>query len=197
MTKVVQIPMFAADNRRLDVWDNYPCDEVQIVLALGGSTGDLKKFADIGGGAQPLLNRALVKENGIECTLLDVSQAELDKAPDYYIKIRVDLNAPRDEFCALVGRERYDLMFSHDLLEHVKRPLRVHDNICSALKPGGLAVHFYPSGACLPLLINRLLPERITRSMLRIPAAPRLGWPSGEVSGFLCHVRASFKGTPY
>ncbi len=168
MTREFQIPVFAADDRRLDVWDNYPCDEGQIVLALGGATGNLKKVADIGGGAQPLLNRARVKENGLECTLLDISQAELDKAPDYYIKTRVDLNAPLDEFCALVGKERYDLMFSHDLLEHVKQPVRVHSNICAALKPGGLAVHFYPSGACLPLLINRLFPERITRPLLRV-----------------------------
>jgi len=157
-------------NLRLDVFDNFPCGEGELsslILNFGISTGHLRHVADIGGGANPLFGSTLIKENRIEYSLLDISRSELDKAPAYYKKIQVDATAPLDEFCASVGTEKFDLVFSQCFLEHVEDPLRVHQNIYAILTPGGVAVHLYPSPNCFPLVINRLLPERISQRLLR------------------------------
>jgi SAM-dependent methyltransferase len=175
MTLHLQSDPSARNDLRLDVFENFPRGDGErgiLAFQLGIANGPLRCIADIGGGANPLLDDALIRENGIEYTMLDISQVELEKAPAHYRKIQVDVTAPLEEFCARVGREEFDLVCSRDFLEHVRDPLRVHQNVYAALKPGGLAVHFYPSPNCLPLFLNRLLPERLSHLLLRI-AQPR------------------------
>jgi SAM-dependent methyltransferase len=155
----------------LDVFDNFPRGDGErgsFVLALAKALGSVERVADIGGGANPLLDEARLQANGIECTLLDISAAELKKAPAYYKQILVDMTTSPEDFCERVGRERFDVMFSNDFLEHIRNPARVHKNIFDALRPGGLAIHFYPSPMCIPLIVNRLLPDWLTRALLRI-----------------------------
>ena len=58
-------------------------------------------------------------------------------------------------------------------LEHVRTPLQVHRNIHSLLRSGGLAVHFYSSPYNVPLGLNRVLPEWVTTTMVRIAQPTR------------------------
>lgn len=156
---------------RLDVFDNFPRGDGErgaFVLAFAKALGPVERVADIGGGANPLLDEARLQANGIECTLLDISAQELKKAPACYKQILVDMTTSLDDFCERVGRKRFDLMFSNDFLEHVRNPVRVHENIFAALRPGGLAIHFYPSPRCIPLVVNRLMPDWLTRPLLRM-----------------------------
>lgn len=160
----------------LEVFDAFPGKEGQrssFILELGKRAGSFKRIADIGGGANPLFDSSQIQRNAIEYFVLDVSEGELQKAPGCYQKILVDATAPLDEFCARVGRDRFDLVFSHDFLEHVRDPFRVHENIHSVLRPNGLAIHFYPSPRCLPLIVNRYFPEKLTRTLLRIAQPKR------------------------
>ena len=173
-------PTLAEHGPRLEVFQNFPCWETgsallkQYISSLG-----LRTVADVGGGAYPLLDSAFIQENGIEYSLLDISQTQLDKAPAYCNKIRVDLATPEDQFSGSVGKECFDLVFSHMFLEHVRDPLRVHRNIHTALKPGGIAIHFFASSNNLPLTINRFMPSRVTNIMARISQ------PGRELNGDL------------
>jgi len=174
MPDTVPLQWMGPTGPQFDVFDNYPGFDKsrgfleQIVINLGA-----KSIADVGGGANPRLDEQFIRENGIDYSLLDISQEELDKAPKSYRKFKVDLTAAQKEFTACVGEERFDLVFSHFFLEHVPDALQVHRNICSSLRRGGVAVHFFPSPRCLPLFINSVLPESITRVMLRVAQPDR------------------------
>jgi hypothetical protein len=58
-------------------------------------------------------------------------------------------------------------------LEHVKNPLQVHRNIHSMLRRGGVAIHFYPSPNNLPLALNRLIPQGLSRRLVRVAQPQR------------------------
>lgn len=162
-------------NPSLDIFENFPRAEGErglFVLNAGLANPPFHRVADIGGGANPLLDVPTVLEHGLEYSMFDISQVELDKAPAQFRKVRVDVTVPLMEFCARIGTDKYDLICSRDFLEHVRDPIHVHENIHAALRPGGLAVHFYPSPNCLPLFVNRFFPERMTHFLLSI-AQPR------------------------
>jgi SAM-dependent methyltransferase len=151
---------------QLDVIDNYP-ETAEFVKHEIRSMG-AKSVADVGGGANPALDAEFVQQHGIDYVLLDISQDELDKAPSYFRKIQVDLTGTFEEFSARVGEGKFDIVFSHFFLEHVKDPMAVHRNIYSALKPGGLAIHFFPTPNNIPLAANRLLSDKIGEFLISI-----------------------------
>lgn len=125
------------------------------------------RVADIGGGANPMIDLAFLRSLKVRYDVLDISASELAKAPADYSKIAVDLCAPAEEFQSKVEGGAYDLVFTHMFLEHIQRPEAAHRNIHWMLKRGGLAVHMFPSSANLPLTVNRLLPENLTHALLR------------------------------
>ena len=129
----------------------------------------LARVADIGGGANPLIGQDFIASSGIGYDVLDISAEELMKAPTAYSKIVVDLAAPAAAFARAVAGGAYDLVFTHNFLEHIRTPEDVHRNIHWMLKPGGLAVHIFPSPANLPLTVNSAGAERaLARALLRL-----------------------------
>lgn len=166
------------------------------ISAMGART-----IADLGGGANPMLDEEFVTKNHLRYQVLDISDAELRKGPSYCDKICVDICAPADLFDQRVTSNSLDLAFSHMFLEHVEEPDVAHRNICRALRPGGVAVHFYPSPNNLPLFLNKMLPGGLSTSLLKIVQPQRdlkgrLGkFPAyyklcGKSSGF---IRQHFK----
>jgi SAM-dependent methyltransferase len=150
-----------------------------VVEALVAEHG-ARVVADIGGGANPLLPQELVTQRGLDYHVLDISPVELAKAPKWCRKITVDVAAPDPEFRARVGDLQVDLAFSHMLLEHVRDARQAHRNVGSILRPGGIAVHFYPTPCVLPLAVNRLVPERISTALARL-AQPERDFSGHEV----------------
>ena len=153
----------------LDVFENFPGFErtpgfLEDYIKLYGS----RCVADIGGGANPMLPQDFIAQNGIDYTVIDLSQEELAKAPASYHKICVDITAPEQEFATALGKSRFNFIFSHMVMEHIKEPTRAYENIYRALQPGGYAVHLFPMSNSLPLMLNRILPESLTRILLRI-----------------------------
>jgi SAM-dependent methyltransferase len=140
---------------------------------------NLKRVAEIGGGSNPMIEPDFIAATGIRYDVLDISAAELAKAPAAYSKIVVDLCAPADAFARRVEGGAYDLVFTHMFLEHVENPGDVHRNIHRMLKPGGLAVHVFPGSANLPLTVNRLVPAPLANALLRI-AKPRRDYEGHE-----------------
>lgn len=122
---------------------------------------------DIGGGANPLLPADVLAQHELNCTILDISQSELDKAPAHYKKLQasiMDADAlPNDE---------WDIVFSQTLAEHLPDGKVFHSNIFRALKPGGYSFHSLPTLYSLPFLVNALVPESVSDRLLDI-IAPR------------------------
>lgn len=122
---------------------------------------------DVGGGAQPSLTDAEVEERGIDYTLLDISQVELDKASETYGKLCLDVCGPFPP-----DHPRYDLAVSHMLAEHIADPVGFHRNIYDLLNPNGVAAHMMPTYYEPAFIANRLLPERLSASLVK-RAQPR------------------------
>ena len=134
-----------------------------------------------------MLDLQFIREKQLEYHVLDISDSELAKAPDDYSKITVDMCAPPDKFAARVAPGSYDLIFTHNFLEHIARPDLLHRNIHSMLKPGCTAVHLFPCSSNVPLAINKLLPEGVTRSLVS------LAQPGRDTSGKQSKFKAYYK----
>jgi SAM-dependent methyltransferase len=126
-----------------------------------------RTVCEIGGGANPSLPLSFVAERGLDYTILDISPAELDKAPAGYRKLAADICAAEP---AAAGR--FDFMFSKMLAEHVASGSAFHRNVFRALAPGGLACHFFPTLYAPAFVANRLLPEDVS-GMALAAFAPR------------------------
>jgi len=115
------------------------------------------KVADVGGGAEPQLTVEEVEAMALDYTLVDISAGELELAPAGFRKLVMDIAGPLP-----AGRKGYDLLFSRFVMEHVRDAAQAHENVYALLKPGGIAVHFFPTLYALPFLINKLLPESLS-----------------------------------
>lgn len=164
----------AAEPGRYLTIDRYPGFEHAPDFLRGAIASlDAKSVADIGGGANPMLDLKFIRERHLEYHVLDISERELGKAFADYSKLTVDMCAPASEFDARVSRNSYDLVFTHNFLEHIAQPEAVHRNIRSMLKQGGMAIHMFPCSSNVPLALNKHLPEGITRALVRIAQPKR------------------------
>lgn len=116
---------------------------------------------ELGGGASPTLGLTEAVGRPIELTVLDISAAELDRSPPGVEKLCIDLCAAEPPV-----RDRFDLVFSRMLCEHVSSGPAFHRNCFAALRPGGYAVHFFPAATALPFALNRVLPTSLSRRLL-------------------------------
>ena len=119
---------------------------------------------ELGGGAQPALDLAFMKQHDIDCLVVDISQSELDKAPDGYDKLVADVSSPSFQTGQYDGS--YDLVFSRTVAEHVSDPARFHMNARRLLRKGGIAMHFFPTLWWPPFVLNRMLPETLSERLL-------------------------------
>lgn len=127
-----------------------------------------RTLCEVGGGANPMFSEEFVSERGLDYVILDVSRDELDKAPLAYRKVCADISG-----CEVPGEGRFDFVFSKMLAEHVKNGQDFHQNVARLLRPGGIAVHFFPTLFAPPFVLNALLPERLAASVLSVVQAGR------------------------
>jgi SAM-dependent methyltransferase len=140
-----------------ELWQAY--DDLLVDLAKRESVSCV---AELGGGANPMVADTDRWGFAQERVVVDISATELAKA-DGEVQTRVaDLCKPIED-----GHDAYDLVFSKMLCEHLPDARTFHENCFKILRPGGLSVHFFPTLYTLPFVINRLVPENLTRSMLR------------------------------
>lgn len=166
-------------------------------------------ICDIGGGRTPLLWPKEVAALGVEYTLIDVSPDELELAPAGHHTLCMDVTAPLDP----AHRQRFDLIFSKFVAEHVPDGPAMHRNILSMLRPGGHAFHLFPTLYHPAFVVNRLLPMHLTDrlrnamtgvrypkfpavySMCRGPSPSRIA--AFEAMGYEVVEYTGFYGTPY
>lgn len=150
-----------------ELWQGY--DELLLELA---RRNDVRSVAELGGGARPLIGDSDKWGFVSERVVIDISADELAKAGDSVEKRVADLCSP------MAGWENsYDLVFSKMLCEHLPDAHSFHTNCFNMLRPGGLSVHFFPTLYSTPFLLNRILPENLTRSILRRVQPRRLENP--------------------
>lgn len=125
------------------------------------------KICDIGGGANPILDLDFVISRNMKYTILDISRSELDKSHDGYDKEVQDV-----ESLDFNLQNRFDFVFSKALAEHIKDAGVFHRNVFQMLKPGGVAIHYFPTLYALPFVINKLVPDQLSSVLLDI-FAPR------------------------
>ena len=131
-------------------------------------TRGARRVCDIGGGANPVFQHEFILEHKLDYSILDISESELQKAPDDYHKIVADIASPGFS----PGEGKYDLVFSQMLAEHIDNAHQFHTNIAKMLAPDGVAVHFFPTLYAFPFLVNRIIPEWFSDRLLSV-FAPR------------------------
>ncbi len=150
-----------------DAWKNCISYIVRMIEEHG-----FTRIVEIGAGANPTLSADFVSSRGIEYTLLDISQSELDKAPAGYLKVCADICGDEP-----LPQGQYDFAFSRMLAEHVPNGEIFHRNTRALLKDGGYAFHFFPTLFALPFLVNAALPEAWAEKLLHLlqPGRERSG----------------------
>ncbi|CAN5500299.1 hypothetical protein BH10PSE7_BH10PSE7_45100 [soil metagenome] len=192
-------------------WDNYPVT----IRALSRAFG-LRNWCEIGGGRDPAFLRSEIEQLGVHYTINDISQDELDLAPAFYAKARFDIAGPPHAMQSRAGA--FDLMFSRMVFEHVHDVAAAWRNVHTLLKPGGVALAFFPTLYAPPFLMNHLMPEALSRAILHAFFAKRrddgshpkfpavYDWcfgsetklkPMLENAGFGDHMVLPFWGTNY
>jgi SAM-dependent methyltransferase len=140
-------------------WDNYKPTIVEIAREHG-----LERHLEIGGGRDPLFLPDEVAAHGFEVTLNDISAHELSLAPAGYAKIQCDIASRAAS--AILGAERYDLAYCRMVMEHVPNVATMWENIHAVLAPGGVALSFFPTLYAPPYVLNRMIPEKLSRRLL-------------------------------
>ncbi|MGI9303179.1 MAG: methyltransferase domain-containing protein [Gammaproteobacteria bacterium] len=137
-------------------WANYKAEVERLIVSK--SRPDI---IEIGAGRNPLFSELDLPENVGSYTLGDISRKELDLAPRLWNKSCFDICGDVSSVTA-----RFDVAFTRMLAEHVPDGYRFHSNVFSLLKPGGVAIHFMPTLFSPPFVINKVLPDRLSRKIL-------------------------------
>lgn len=110
---------------------------------------------DVGSGRRPALPTGM--RHGSFYVGLDISLDELQEAPEgsYDEVIAADVVEPREEL-----RDRFDLIVSWQVLEHVTPLDVVLENLRSYLRPGGRIVALLSGSFSAFALLNKALPAK-------------------------------------
>ena len=140
-------------------WDNYKKTIVEL-----SHERRLLRHLEIGGGRDPLFLPDEARAHGFDITLNDISAHELSLAPASYAKIECDIASPGG--AAILGEGRYDIAYCRMVMEHVPDVAAMWRNIGAVLAPGGVALSFFPTLYAPPYLLNRIIPESVSRRLL-------------------------------
>ncbi|WP_235299300.1 class I SAM-dependent methyltransferase [Portibacter marinus] len=116
----------------------------------------ISSVLEIGAGANPFFSDQQVEALKLEYTILDIDPLELQKATTAKsTRVVHDLSIEPLS-------QKFDLIFSQMLLEHLNDPMSFHQNILSMMKPESIVCHFFATKYGLPSLLNLLLPSRLS-----------------------------------
>ena len=121
------------------------------------------KVLELGAGRYPSFRLAEMPNTIDSYTLNDISEDELSRLPEGYEKACFDVSGDAANFT-----DSYDVVFSRFLAEHVPDGVAMHRNVYRVLKSGGVAFHLIPTLYAFPFVLNKLAPERLTTTLLKI-----------------------------
>lgn len=126
----------------------------------------LRRLCEIGGGRDPAFSLAQLEPRGLDYTINDIDQRELDRAPSGYRTACFDIAGPAQTFVPLAGSQ--DLVFSRMVFEHVAGVEQAWRNVHTLLAPGGVGLAFIPTLYAWPFLLNHMIPETASRRLLNL-----------------------------
>ncbi len=140
-------------------WSHYE----ELVLRLSSRFG-LSDLCEIGGGRDPGFLPTNPPLRGLSLTVNDIDQHELDCAPEGLAKACFNIAGDLSEADAMPGS--FDLMFSRMVFEHVDGVESAWNNIYTLLRPGGVALAFFPTLYAPVFMVNRMIPEKLSRAIV-------------------------------
>ncbi len=140
-------------------WSHYE----ELVLRLSSRFG-LSALCEIGGGRDPGFLPTNPALRGLSLTVNDIDQHELDCAPEGLAKACFNIAGDLSEADAMPGS--FDLMFSRMVFEHVDGVESAWNNIYTLLRPGGVALAFFPTLYAPVFMVNRMIPEKLSRAIV-------------------------------
>ncbi|HMD52460.1 MAG TPA: methyltransferase domain-containing protein [Solirubrobacteraceae bacterium] len=165
--------------------------EINAILAGGAS-----RICDVGGGAKPILSLDRIEELGLDYVVLDESEEELDRTPDGYQRFHASI-LDRAAVARLVEQGPFDAVLTRWTAEHVPDGKLFHEEVFTMLRPGGVALHYFPTLYSLPFLVNRLLTPAASESVLyrlfpsrKVKFRPYYSWCRGPTRGQLRRLEA-------
>ena len=138
-----------------------------------------KRICDVGGGANPVAAVADIQRAGADYAVLDISREELAKAPPEYATLVVNIEDRRAVERLVAQHGPFDLVVSRWTAEHVRRGKGFHQQIHRLLRPGGTAVHLFPTLYSPVFVANRVLPHSL--SSFVVPHIDKSGRQRGGV----------------
>jgi SAM-dependent methyltransferase len=135
--------------------------EVRTLLEAGA-----KRICDVGGGAHPIVGLKQVHERGLEYVVLDVSEHELGRAEGDYQRFQADILDAQTVPALAASFGAFDAVLSRWTAEHIRDGERFHEQVFALLRPGGTAVHLFPTLYALPFFVNRVLEPGLSSALL-------------------------------
>lgn len=142
-------------------FDHYEATILTIAESLA-----LKRLCEIGGGRDPAFSLKQIEPLGLDYTINDIDQRELDRAPAGYRTACFDIAGPAEDFLSHAGSQ--DLVFSRMVFEHVAGVEQAWRNVHTLLAPGGVGLAFIPTLYAWPFLLNHLMPEAASARLLNL-----------------------------
>lgn len=153
-------------------------DTLKAIVAAYPDAGIL----ELGAGRRPSFTFAEMPSTVRSYTVNDISPEELALLPEGYDEACFDVSGDASNF-----RDKYDVVFSRFLAEHVPDGYAMHRNVYQVLREGGASFHLIPTLYAMPFVINKLLPERLTSWVLRVFAPRRAINPKFPAHYSMCY----------
>ena len=115
------------------------------------------RICEIGPSGQPSIKSSIIKAKGLDYTIIDIETTYWEEYNPEVEKFNIDLQ--RDFDSSL--ENKFDLVISQMVLEHIEDSKSFHEGIFNLLKRGGSAIHLYANPYSIPAIVNGILPESI------------------------------------
>lgn len=145
-----------------------------------------RKICDIGGGANPVLPLQFIINNQLDCTILDISSAELEKAPIGYKKLVQDIETENS-----VQTNQFDLVVSKMMAEHLKNGKLFHKTFFD-IESRWSGYSLFSHLVCIAFSCKQVNADRISSFLLDI-FLPRDRYQMGK---FPAHYSWCYGPTP-
>lgn len=145
-------------------WENY----VPLTLHLAQTLG-ARRLLEVGGGRSPLFG-ASAGEHGLDLIVNDIDARELALLPEGFERACFDISGDLSARPELVGT--CDMLVSRMVLEHVQDVASAWRNTHTLLRPGGVALGFFPTLYAWPYVLNSLLPGDVAKKLVQIFTKP-------------------------